>query len=224
MKVTKLKKNKFIKPLGIVTITLLLLWGLVRITGMLQFYSIPTGGNSPAINVGDKILASNLLTHHRLDFVCYNQVNPKFPDGVWLRRICGMPGDVVLIEDGILFVNGKNVDQSLNIMRDYFVHKRDVKKFENENSWPWCEPDSDSCRISIEENLLDNSVSIKPFIHAEKGKVHSEFNQDWTLDNFGPITVPEESYFLLGDNRHNSLDSRTTGFVMEEDIVGVVLW
>ena len=47
---------------------------------------------------------------------------------------------------------------------------------------------------------------------------------DWTIDNFGPIVLPEGKYFFMGDNRDNSYDSRYRGFVDQEDIEGTLLF
>ncbi|WP_255156905.1 signal peptidase I [Ferruginibacter sp. HRS2-29] len=45
----------------------------------------------------------------------------------------------------------------------------------------------------------------------------------WTADNFDPLTIPPGAGFVLGDNRHNSLDSRYWGFIRLSDIKGVKL-
>lgn len=49
---------------------------------------------------------------------------------------------------------------------------------------------------------------------------HPDLNDRYIADTFGPITVPEDSYFVLGDNRDNSEDSRYWGFVKREAIIG----
>jgi signal peptidase I len=55
---------------------------------------------------------------------------------------------------------------------------------------------------------------------AEENIIPGYFSQ---RDNFGPVTVPRDSYFCMGDNRDRSLDSRFWGFVKKEELVGRAL-
>jgi signal peptidase I len=98
-----------------------------------------------------------------------------YPDGgpIFVKRVIGLPGDVVSVKDGSVTVNGRHmpIDASTE--------------------------DLDGVRHPVS---LDSGPG-----------------RDW-----GPDKVPADSYFLLGDNRGNSKDSRYLGFVRRESIFGRV--
>jgi signal peptidase I len=49
------------------------------------------------------------------------------------------------------------------------------------------------------------------------------YGQRWNQDNFGPVVVPANAYFVLGDSRHNAMDSRYIGAIPKEDFRGTIL-
>lgn len=51
-------------------------------------------------------------------------------------------------------------------------------------------------------------------------QVSGFYNNNWTKDNFGPLVIPKDSYFFLGDNRPVTADSRTFGVIPKDKIVG----
>lgn len=53
--------------------------------------------------------------------------------------------------------------------------------------------------------------------------VFRQWNKPWNADHFGPVRVPEGAYFVLGDNRHNAMDSRFIGFVRADEVLGTVV-
>jgi signal peptidase I len=62
----------------------------------------------------------------------------------------------------------------------------------------------------------------EPYIRHDVGYVPQRDN--WPLGRNEPVTIPSDKYFLMGDNRDRSSDSRLIGLVSEADIVGTVLW
>ena len=111
-----------------------------------------------------------------------------------VKRVIGEPGDIITMKRGVLWINGEPLK---------------YKKIEN----PYIKDlDSDLLRTSLFalEYLGQqcHTIMIMPQIHIKR--------------EFGPIRIPEDRFFLMGDNRDNSHDSRYFGFVERDEIIGRV--
>jgi signal peptidase I len=114
-------------------------------------------------------------------------------DGVRLvKRVIGLPGDTIEMKNNTLFLNGKPVDYT-KIDRRYTELLPDKQKVK--------------CVLATEDlDGVTHTVMSIPSINA--------------MRSFGMVTVPRGSYFVMGDNRDSSRDSRYFGFVDRESIVG----
>ena len=72
-------------------------------------------------------------------------------------------------------------------------------------------------KINAQRMIFDTTDNADPAIFKT-------FSKKWSLDNFGPVKVSENTYFVLGDNSHNAMDSRYIGFINKNEVVGTVLW
>ena len=132
---------------------------------------IPSGSMEQTIMTGDRIIAfrlSYLLSEpQRNDIVILPDPDNNRGD-LYIKRIIGMPGETLFIDQGRVFV---------------------------------LQP-GESISVQLYE----------PFINPN----------DPPRNSYGPITVPENSFFVMGDNRNNSMDSRhwNNQFVYENDILG----
>lgn len=129
-----------------------------------------------------------------------------------VKRVIGMPGDVVEIRDKIVYINGERFERGyecydvadpappLSPFR-VFEHRFEPGNLDYVSQSRWYEKHIDSSAFTD---------STSAWI---RGGV---FNRDW----FGPIKVPPGKYFVLGDNRDVSEDSRYWGFLDRSDITG----
>jgi signal peptidase I len=117
---------------------------------------------------------------------------PRDPSIDYIKRLIGLPGDKIQMRQGILYINGVPVD------RDKLDHVAPIG------------------------NPPENAVDYLEHLPQGPAHVIRKLGNDEPLDNTEVFTVPPHNYFFMGDNRDNSLDSRTTnvGFVPEENLVG----
>ncbi|KVV40811.1 S26 family signal peptidase [Burkholderia territorii] len=179
---------------------------------------IPSGSMMPTLMPGDYVLVDKfhygvrlpiigirLTTGHALergDIVVFRY--PVDPTENYVKRVVGLPGDTISYQDKRLTINGVTISQTP--LPDYFDNDLNayVKRYRES--------------IGNVSNAVLNNPAVPPFVIDESNYAYRD---NCTYNNRGVIcSVPANHYFMLGDNRDNSADSRYWGFVPEQNIVG----
>jgi len=192
----------------------------------LQWYTAPTVANEPAIKLNSRFFATNLKAPKLYDFIAFETDqqkslgNGKF---ICIYRLMGLPGNVVQLKKGVLYIDGKNADANLKLKHAYKVSSSFAASLNIDIDNNFYSYDKDSGYV----NLLDEEASKAGLTRSVNegfdAAIKERFNKGWTIDNFGPVTVPAAHYFVLGDNRHSASDSRFIGFIPIADVKGTVI-
>jgi signal peptidase I len=195
---------------AIASICSVLVVGLFILTFLGQNFVIPSGSMEDTLLIGDHLLVDRItlappakwmpLVHYREprrnDIVVFikpvmDEVNGEYQYLYLVKRCIGVPGDHIHLHEGVVYING--VAQP---------------------------PPKDGKMLSTSDPVfLDEFPAVPPV--AQPGATP----ESWAIDfpnhlKGGDLVVPPGMYFMMGDNRHNSLDSRYWGFVPRENIVG----
>ncbi|MFP5518681.1 MAG: signal peptidase I [Bdellovibrionia bacterium] len=193
-----------------VFIALFIRWGFV------EAYVIPSGSMLPSLLVHDHIFVNKLTYGVRVPFsekwlFKFNEPKvgevivfkyPKDMSTFFIKRIVADAGDKVFYENGTLFINDKAVDRSAPEAGGDFNWLRD-EDFKRDGNF------SDSKDNYV--HFVESSGEVKHSTLVRRGDLY---------ETFGPVTVPDGHLFVMGDNRNNSSDSRSWGFLPKENILG----
>ncbi len=198
------------------TIKTLFIAGLIAISFrsvIAEPFNIPSGSMIPTLLVGDYLFVSKFsygYSRHSFPFSAApisNRVMASMPERGdvavfrlpsnvsvdYIKRVVGLPGDRIQVKRGILHINGQAVER----------------------------------RLVGNGNIASGQTSLVTQRYEEvfpDGHTHiiQEVSDNQVFDNTPEFTVPEGHYFMMGDNRDNSRDSRSSsvGFVPFENFIG----
>jgi signal peptidase I len=181
-------------------------------------FRIPSGSMIPTLLVGDFILVNKFAYGIRLPIVNKKIVDigepkrgdvmvfryPEDPSLDYIKRVVGLPGDRISYVGKRLSVNG--VEVPLKVDGEY-LHKERMNY-----SRRYLERTGEEDHAILVEDDAPASI---PFVKQFPFRENCSYNSDGVS-----CTVPPRHYFLMGDNRDNSSDSRVWGFVPDANIVG----
>lgn len=177
-------------------------------------FRIPSGSMRPTLLEGDLIVVNKYDYGLRLPILGNQMIkigSPKRGDVVvfkgtkngksidMIKRVVGLPNDHVQYKDKIIYINGEPIKQ------EFIGEKVDT------------DPQGSSTTVrELVEHIGDHK-------HSMFTEPHALYLPRYAYDD---ITVPEGQYFVMGDNRDNSGDSRFWGFVKDKDIQGraIAIW
>ncbi len=202
------EKNKTKK--NIIQIFYAILAALIIRSFLFEPFSIPSGSMYPNLKVGDYLFVSKYsygFSRHSFPFsiplipgrIFYQEpkrgeiVVFKTPEDNrtdYIKRLIGLPGDTIKIEANQIFINNKKI----------------LSETIDNEKYKYIEVD----RV---REVLPNQFYYDVY-EFKKNIVNLD------TDNLSEIKVPEDSFFVLGDNRDNSQDSRFIGFIPKKNLVG----
>ncbi len=191
-------------------------------------FKIPSGSMIPTLHVGDLILVNKFHYGIRLPVINYQLTQgspvkrgdvmvfrfPPKPSLDYIKRVVGVPGDKIAYLNKVLTINGQPVSKVA--VPEFFDadNMRYSKQFEEDLPLGSSPAEMDGL---LKHRLL-NDERTPNFV---SGIDDFPFKENCTYNIEGlECTVPPGHYFMMGDNRDNSLDSRYWGFVPDKNIVG----
>lgn len=190
---------------------------------LVEPFKIPSGSMLPTLEIGDFILVNKYEYGIRLPVINKKIIElgkpargdvmvfrfPLDPSLDYIKRVVGLPGDVVEYTDKRLTINGEPVETATAGEYSYVASGLNYVQGKT-----WHE------KLGAHDHLAMTQEDMPPvLVHQVLGDFPNRDNCSYNERGF-KCSVPEGHYFMLGDNRDASNDSRYWGFVPDQNIVG----
>ena len=185
--------------------------------------------NEPTLRIGQIFFTSNLKKPKRFTLIGYRAITAEKGRVIWVHRLCGLPGDIIELRAGILYVNKQAADDSFTLRHVYKINAGDVAAIRYDPKLAYTIPPySDTVYAPLDDKYVrSKNIPCQQYVlppGLRDATIYQVYKKNWNQDNFGPVKVPAGKFFVLGDNRGNSLDSRYQGMIDQSKYVGTVLW
>lgn len=199
---TRLRRfwREWVKPILVVVVLVSSVRSVIA-----DWNDVPTGSMKPTILEGDRIFVNKLAYDLRVPFTSFRLARWDAPERGQIivffspengtrmvKRVIGLPGDRIEMRDNRLYVNGQAVEYQ--------------------------EPEIDWAQVMGLEPLRLEEFAVEKLPGNSHPVMWSPLQS--SVRSVESFVVPEDSYFVMGDNRDNSYDSRFFGFVHKDRIVG----
>jgi signal peptidase I len=190
---------------------------------LVEPFKIPSGSMLPTLLIGDFILVNKFEYGIRLPVINQKVIDlgtpkpgdvmvfryPSDPSLDYIKRVVGVPGDIVEYIDKQLIINGKPIPRERVGQFEYTAQGLNYVQGDT-----WREQLGERSHIAMTQSGMSPVI-----VHQVESNFPSRENCSYNESGF-KCTVPAEHFFMLGDNRDASNDSRYWGFVPEQNIVG----
>jgi signal peptidase I len=192
------------------------------------------------IKNGTELKVEKTKDIQRNQVIAFNHKDPYLGEQVMVLRVIAVPGDTIKIKDGQVFVNKvlfkepEQIKFSYQVVVDGKLSGEFIAGMEylqiNSREYVFQLTREETAKLWNNPALSTVRLLARNPGFLQEGIFGADESDPWNVDNYGPIKVPmpgeagatEKLYFVLGDNRHNAIDSRYFGYVSEKDIIGVI--
>ena len=201
-------RAEYYRKVFFITLFIIIVFKLI-----LALCTVPTGSMEPTVKPWTQVLVNRMAyigdkTPQRKDMLSFYMPDEKRK--CYLKRCIGLPGEVVTIQDGHVYINGEYLDEPY-LAQEY-----------NADFGPYYVPKAGDKVIVVDGNeqtncYIENSDGIMYLVG------YADFIDKYCqVDNENNIVVKDDCYFMLGDNANNSYDARywKNMYITEDDIIG----